>query len=282
MAYRDPSRPLRTLLIDADILAYSAAASNQTIVQWDEGAEPSVATDRDAAERQIADAIDKLMADLNADDYLLCLSDDFQNFRKDVWAQYKGNRKTVERPVMLYDLKEWMADNFPHDRRRKLEADDVMGILATEPGSGEDRIIVSADKDMQTIPGLLYRPQEGKVRWIDPEEADRFHLMQTLMGDATDGYPGCPGVGPDKASSALDERYGWAPHEHIFRAGPRKGTSETRWEKVDMDDPWKIVVSHFYKAGLTAHDALVQARLARILRWTDFDGKRPILWKPGA
>ena len=33
-----------------------------------------------------------------------------------------------------------------------LEADDVLGILATEP-SNEERIIVSIDKDLYQIPG---------------------------------------------------------------------------------------------------------------------------------
>jgi DNA polymerase-1 len=42
------------------------------------------------------------------------------------------------------------------------------------------------------------------------------------------------------------------------------------------------VVSLYAKAGLTEADALRQARLARILRWTDWDNKKkePILWTP--
>ena len=46
---------------------------------------------------------------------------------------------------------------------------------------------------------------------------------------------------------------------------------------------WDAVVEAFtFKAGLTEADALKQARLARILRWSDWNSetKTPILWSP--
>ena len=45
---------------------------------------------------------------------------------------------------------------------------------------------------------------------------------------------------------------------------------------------WGAVEQAFIKAGLTKDDALTQARLARILRWSDWDAEKgePILWKP--
>jgi DNA polymerase-1 len=45
---------------------------------------------------------------------------------------------------------------------------------------------------------------------------------------------------------------------------------------------WPIVLEAFLKAGLTEQDALTQARLARILRFSDWDNetKQPILWSP--
>ena len=43
---------------------------------------------------------------------------------------------------------------------------------------------------------------------------------------------------------------------------------------------WGVVKDCFKQQGLTENDALIQARLARILRNTDYDFKKkqPILW----
>ena len=64
-----------------------------------------------------------------------------------------------------------------------------MGIYATfEPGN----IIVSPDKDMRQIPGKLYNLDETIE--VTEEEGMRWHLVQTLAGDQTDGYGGVPGL----------------------------------------------------------------------------------------
>ncbi|MFN3582789.1 hypothetical protein [Phenylobacterium sp.] len=273
---------MRRLLIDADIIAYMATAANQQTWQWDEDVVSTVADFR-AAKRQARDVIDGFMSALDGDELVVCLSDDFANFRREVWPEYKSNRKGVERPVHLYDLKAWLAEKYPAQSRPRLEADDVMGILATEPVQGEDRIMVSADKDMQTVPGLLYRPnlENAQVRQITPEEADRFHLWQTICGDPTDGYPGCPGAGPVAADLALDQLVGVEAHEREITRGPRKGTVEVKWKPAQFDTRWDAILSLYRKAGLTERDALAQARCARILRHGEWD-RRPILWNPPA
>jgi DNA polymerase-1 len=272
--------PLRRLLIDADIIAYMASASTQATYDWGDDV-VSTATDFEAAKTHAADAIDNFMAVLDGDELIVCLSDDFNNFRKEVFPAYKGNRKEVERPVHLYDMKAWLAEKYPVQSRPRLEADDVMGILSTEPHPGEDRIIVSADKDMQTIPGLLYRPvgDNPRVRSISLAEADRFHLWQTITGDAVDGYPGCPGAGPVAADLALDHLTAPQSYEHVFKSGPRKGLTETRWKPGTFDTQWEAIVALYEKAGQSAKHALIQARCARILRHGEWD-RRPILWSP--
>jgi DNA polymerase-1 len=126
-----------------------------------------------------------------------------------------------------------------------------MGILATcnQIIEGE-KVIVSEDKDMMTIPSLLWR--QGEMLDISEEEADYNHLLQTLKGDTTDGYSGLRGVGEVKAKTIL---------------------------KVPV---WKSVEDAFIKAGYTKEDALVQARLARILRAEDynFEFDQPREWSP--
>lgn len=249
------------LLIDGDILAFAASASKQKTYKWPTG--DVVDAHEEEAKAAVEDEIEWLITGLSATDVTICLSDDFANFRNKVWPGYKQNR-TGARPEFLYPLKDWLAETYEVDRRATLEADDVMGILSTTPGK-ERRIIVSDDKDMKTIPGLLFRPRE--FRKLHPgatkltptrvtlEEADRYHLYQTLIGDSTDGYKGCPGVGPVKAMSILD----------------------------GAEDPWGSVVDAYMGRGLTRTDALVQARLARILRhgeWSEQGGVK--LWNPPA
>lgn len=282
---RDLARELvltTRLLIDADLMAYRAAAGTQDTHDWgDTGV--SVETDIEAAKVQLRNQIDRWMDELDADAFTICLSDDFRSFRKeDVDPSYKATRIEVERPLVLYPLKDWLYERFPSERRNRLEADDVMGIRSTEPGTGETRIIVSQDKDMKTIPGLLYRPFDEKpdVVEISKDQADSFHLYQTLVGDAVDGYPGAPGVGPVAARGILSGNLGWTSYTHVFKSGPRKGLEETRWEPKVFERTWDAVVSAFVKVGQDASSALRQARLARILRWEDQRDFRPILWNP--
>lgn len=252
----------RTLLLDADLLAYRASAANQRNYQWD-AETSSVAANEDAAQAFAEEEIEKLADHLKADEVIVCLSDDFNSFRKDrVDPTYKQQRNSVDRPVYLYDIKEWLATQYDTLRWTALEADDVMGIVATDPGRTDERIIVSADKDMMTIPGKLWRPQANDLRKrpvifeITPLQATLFHFWQTIVGDTTDGYPGAYGVGPKSP----------------FAADVLAAESE--------EEGWDIVIDAFESKGFRERDALVQARLAHILQFEDWDGRSPRLWLP--
>ena len=132
-----------------------------------------------------------------------------------------------------------------------LEADDTLGILATN-GEYSRNIIVSVDKDMLTIPCEYYNMDKEVTETVDTKLADYMHLYQTLVGDSTDNYKGCPGVGPKKAADIL---------------------------KIPS---WSRVVTAIKQAGLTEEDALVQARVARILRANEynFETGEVISWEP--
>ena len=126
-----------------------------------------------------------------------------------------------------------------------------MGIYATrEPGQ---HIIVSPDKDMRQIPGDLYNLKDP-VETIDREEARRWHLIQTLAGDQTDGYAGVPGIGIKRAVT-LFENEGYT---------------------------WETVVNAFAAKDLDEDVALRNARLAKILHFEnyDFDTKTVKPWLP--
>lgn len=161
------------------------------------------------------------------------------------FAKVRAWAEELERP--------WVSKVLP-----TLEADDVIGILATQPGTevarNPKKILVVTNHDTCGFYriGLEERAPERFRPSLD--EANSFWLEQTLTGDPADGYAGCPGVGPVGAARILDE----------------------------ADDPWSAVVSAYEKAKLTEQDAITQARLARILRWEDYDIEKGEvrLWTP--
>ena len=250
----------RTILVDADIVAFAASSVTQGTWFFDgPGTEPCIDADLEGALRKAEKDIERVANKLKATKIIVCLTDD-HNFRSDVWGGYKGNRKEVRKPVNLRAVKDFFKTRYDTYQRPGLEADDCMGILSTHPTliKGE-KIIVSEDKDMKTIPGLLFNPaKHDKPVKVSQLEADRFFMWQTICGDSTDGYPGVKGVGPKSK----------------FAVGVL--------EAETLKEMWGIVLEAFESKGLTSVEALEQARMARILRHTDWDftSRRVRLWQP--
>lgn len=244
-----------TLLIDGDIILYRAAVGAEQEVHWGEN-DPAfedlwtLYSDLSVARQHVSDTIRSLISRFDGD-VVFCVNDK-DNFRKHLTPTYKGGRS--RKPLGYWALREWVAGEWELRSLPMCEADDTMGILATN-GEFEKPVIVSADKDMKTIPARVFRPHTDEKLMVSEAEANYWHLFQTLTGDTTDGYSGCPGVGPKTAHKLLS-------------AMPA--------------DPWRIIITHYVKAGLTEDDALLQARLARILRSEDWDaGQQKVkLWKP--
>lgn len=257
----------RVLLIDADIVAYEAASSVESATHWGDGYWTWHCDENEV--RNTVDAqIDRIMTTLKGDEFKLCLTDSEGNFRKKLSSSYKGKRSSVKKPLVLKTIRQWMIEEHGAFLRPGLEGDDCMGILATWSGLKGEKVIVSIDKDMKTIPGLFCQDLSKGIIEISQTDANYWHMMQTLTGDATDGYPGCPGIGPKKAEAILDHsKHGPIDPELSF-----------------MEWAWRQVYVTFTKAGLNESEALLQARLARILTADlyDFKNKAPILWVPPA
>lgn len=234
------------LLIDADIIAFKASAGAETPIKWDEDLWTLHCFESDVAAR-VEDMISKLVDEAPVQDCILALSDK-NNFRKKVATYYKANRSDVRKPMLLKWAKQYMMDNYNTVIYRNLEADDVLGILGT---ANDDTIIWSEDKDLQTIPAKHWI--DGEVVEISKEEADYNFFVQTLTGDSTDNYKGCPTVGYKTAHKILE-----------------------------FGDGWGAVVRAFASKGLSEEVALENARLARILRNGEYDTDtgEVKLWEP--
>lgn len=254
----------RTILLDADIVAYKFAAATEGVFYFDgKENEPAVADDFEAACSQAAEYIEELKVRLGATDLVVCLTDrEETSFRTEFWPEYKMNRKG-RKPSQLRPLLTHFAKTYMTYLRPRLEADDCMGILSTHPTlvTGE-KIIVSEDKDMQCIPGLLFNPaKDEEPRKITRLAADRWHMVQTITGDTVDNYPGARGVGPKSPEVA--------------------GVMQSK----TVEEMWRHVLAAYGRSrdcADPAGQALVQARCARILRASDwnFKEKKPVLWAP--
>lgn len=246
-----------TLLIDGDEYLFKACAACEREIHWDE-TNHVLYCNRNEAWGNFTRMIGELQERLQATETILCFSGARPYFREDLYEGYKAGRST-RKPLCYAELRArcdeaYRAKSMPH-----LEADDCMGIMTTRPEVQDTsrRIMVSQDKDMLTVPGWLYRG--GLLGETSPRQAMQWHYFQTLVGDKSDGYPGCPGLGEKRAEQWLDS-------------------------EDEEGDPWswERVVSAYKRAKKSEEDALLQARLARILQWRDWDSenKEPILWQP--
>jgi len=260
----------RVLLIDADILVYQVATSAEIPTDWGDGLWTLHSELPDAVER-LDRQIEELKETLKADELVFALTTMETNFRKLIYPPYKAHRKATRKPLVWLPLREHLHSKYRVFERSHLEGDDCLGILATKVGPlfpgcpvSTKRILVSIDKDFKTIPCTYYNMKHKETITVSESEANLWHMTQTLTGDTTDGYPGCPGIGPKKAEAIL------APTTII-----KDVTEQSRLM-------WKAVAETYKKAGLSEDVALQQARCARILRACDYDFKKkePKLWEP--
>lgn len=277
-----------TLLIDGDVVAFTAASAVQKI-QEDEFGFVTPFANRHEGEAVVDNMVIGLEQLFSATHYRIVLTDPKENWRRGIYADYKSNRKDGARPLLLDKLKDYLREKYAAFHWPSLEADDVLGILCTEPQDFPGkRILVGKDKDYRTVPGFYHTLKDldhrGKpvVMEITEWEAQRFHLYQTLTGDAVDGYPGCPGIGKTRAEELLNNPIRLTPQEGVITRGVNKGNSTTKWVSEPTRDLWAMVVSHYRKGGQGEAEALVTARLAHILQHEDYDRDTQsiTLWTP--
>lgn len=243
----------KVALLDGDIILYRAAVKSKSVAQMAPMCDPNVDMSLHnfvyltSALQFIDETVQAWMSKYWCRNSIICLSSRYcSNFRKLIYQHYKAQRP--EKPFGYWKLYEYCTNYYTVISRNFLESDDIMGILVTSAGYSKF-VLVSIDKDLDTLPGLhLNLDKMDGVYIISQLKADSFWRFQTLVGDSTDNYPGCPRVGKVRAA---------------------------RW--LDMEDSWDTVFNVFGKAGQTRNEAIMQARIARILR----DGDVRLKSSPG-
>lgn len=247
----------RLLIIDGDPSLYQVStAQNETVTFGDD---TYSGVDLELAVKNLEALIENYMERFEGDDFMFTISDSTANWRKGILPSYKANRNPKAKPTALPYLRDWVTKTWGAKQKEALEADDVCGIYLTNPHlcAGYEKVVVSIDKDLHTIPGLHYNPMRDRPGdeplEITLDKANYNHFFQTICGDSVDNYKGCPGVGKVGATKALD-----------------------------ADPSWESVLAVYATKNLEERDALTQAQVARICRASDFNYKtqKVIPWTP--
>lgn len=154
--------------------------------------------------------------------YLGVAFDIGKTFRHDIFPPYKAQREATPEDIKAavpYIQAILRAMNIPILAVEGFEADDVIGTLALKAGDeGIETYMLTPDKDYgQLIRKNVYmfRPRHGggydKIG--EKEIMEKYGIssatqvidLLALMGDSSDNYPGCPGVGEKTAAKIINE-----------------------------------------------------------------------------
>jgi len=185
----------RKVLIDGDIVAYRSAFATQDLLPKDA---------EEKAEILLDYILEETLEFPTPDQYEIYLTGS-GNFRHQIAKsyEYKGKRKSAEKPIHLYHIRQYMVDKFDAIVSEGEEADDLIAIEATR--LGPDTVVASIDKDMLQIPCHHFNFGKNEWKTVDEWSGLQFFYNQILTGDRADNIVGLYRVGPVKATKMLSE-----------------------------------------------------------------------------
>ena len=236
-------------LIDADSLLYKVGYALEDKVDWDGDDSYCYYSNLEQQIKSLESKIDHIMTVTGCDEYELWLTGS-GNFRDSNHLGYKANREGVRKPTDFSKLKKWMINNMNTKVAIGLEADDMVVYL--KDTHYDKYILCAIDKDvLYQTEGSHYNYGKEVTVDIDAYHAIWFSYYQTLAGDVTDGYKGCPRIGDVKARKLIP--------------------LEAELSEVEM---WDLVVEAYDKAGLGEEEAIQTMRLANMKQ---YNGKEIVL-----
>ena len=145
-----------------------------------------------------------------------------KTFRNEAFPQYKAQREETPEdikrsvPIIKQLLEAW---HIPCLQVDGFEADDVIGTLSMKSGKmGVETYMLTPDKDYGQLVRdniFQFRPRHGGgYEKMGPKEVcakygientDQIIDLLALMGDSSDNFPGCPGVGEKTAVKLIEE-----------------------------------------------------------------------------
>jgi len=237
--------PHTRALIDADVLLYRTTRANERDAVF--GDTHILFSDFKDCVDLIHDDIQSLLDKTGCTSFRLYLSGE-RNWRKDVMPSYKNHRKETRKPLAFARLKEHLEANYDCQKIDRLEADDLLGM----DGAAGEGIIVSLDKDFFAVPGWFARigmDWEVTIHHTTAAQARYHHFIQAFMGDRTDGYMGCPGIGIKSAEKAINN------------AVAIPGIVQ----ESEVLNVWRMIVAAYERQQLGVDDAVENYMVSKIL-----------------
>lgn len=267
----------KILRIDADsLLYYTAYAANFKDGEAIEGG-TFVGSKQRVTFKDYKQHLDDLVADIvlacelasfrnelpRFNDYELVFTPS-TNFRYDIFPDYKKSRANKPQSNTLKRLKKYAKKHLgivPEG----IEADDYVYYWASK-----GHPVASGDKDVvYSVPAAYYyHTHHQKVVQNTKEEATRFMLLQSLMGDSSDDIPGLIGLGKKTAEKLLGDALTF---DRVIEIYENKNTELK--SKADNTRVRKIFENKTY----TKEDAILTRRLVGLDQWHPRRGVR--LWQ---
>lgn len=168
----------------------------------------------------VINMVKRLISDYNPEKIAVVFDAKGKTFRDELYQAYKANREAMPEDLAkqipaLHNIIKAMG--IPLIMVSGVEADDVIGTLATQAANKKEEILIStSDKDLaqlvnshvtliNTMSNTMMTPKGVEEKFGVPPERIIDYL--TLVGDTSDNIPGVPKVGPKTAAKWL-QTYG--------------------------------------------------------------------------
>jgi 5'-3' exonuclease len=171
-------------LIDGDIVAYRCSASAEH--------EPE-----EVALHRVEQMMQEMIDITESTEYQNFLTGP-NNFRYKLYPAYKANRKDKPKPVHLQACRDYLTQYWSAVISDGNEADDLMGIAATNCDDMMGYVICSIDKDLKQIPGSHYNFVTKERVFVSPLDGLKSFYKQLILGDVSDNIPGYDGKARQK------------------------------------------------------------------------------------
>jgi 5'-3' exonuclease len=194
---------MTVLLFDADIYKYSCSS---TVEHLDKESGVYMIEPVDMVYFNINNKIKAVLEALHHTSYEVYVTKlhDKTNFRSSIYPLYKQNRTDKRKPYYLQDAHEYLKTAWNATEVEGQEADDAIAIRHVDLlRRGHDSIIVSIDKDFNTVPGKHYNPVKKDLYNVSKLEALKFFYLQILTGDVADNVPRIKKGWRQKSAEAL-------------------------------------------------------------------------------
>lgn len=222
----------KLIILDVESYIYKASYSCKVLKNIDEFVYQEVYDLRNGIDF-INNTVKRLKNKLKAQEIVMVVGDGQDNFRKTLYPEYKGNR-TQPKPLMYDLILDYILNKYEVVSLPSLEADDVARIIYEDNKSYNfsEKVIVSIDKDFYTVPEVNFLrdlKDDAVVEYINKETAEYNLMLQTIMGDATDGYYGIPLWGNAKARKWLNDKPRlWSDVLELYQANGLTGEDYTK------------------------------------------------------